>query len=248
MSQDGGSPWTKEARALWRAAPWRRKSIFPPPEEALEDGALCCSETLDCAMLLDAYYHGIFPWPFEEETILWASPPMRGILPLEEFHIRKSLLREWKKTPFSFRIDCCFLQVMQECAKAPRPDGPGTWITKKMIRAYHDFHRMGYAHSFEAFTQDGKLAGGLYGVVIGRVFCGESMFFKVSGASKHAFCFAAQELRKAGIVLVDTQMATPLLQSFGAREVPRGEYLALLEQLRGDQPTTLEGGAPPLKG
>ncbi len=247
MGQVGSYNWTVEERALWRAAPWRFQSVFPSPGEALEDGALCYSEGLDCAMLLDAYYHGIFPWPFEEETILWASPPMRGVLPLEEFHIRKSLLREWKKTPFAFRTDSCFLRVIQECAKAPRPDGPGTWITQKMIRAYHDFHKMGYAHSFEAFTPDGELAGGLYGVILGRVFCGESMFFKVSGASKHAFCYAAQQLQKAGIVLVDTQMVTSLSASFGAREVPREQYLARLEELRDDQPTTLEEDTPPLK-
>ena len=230
--------WTAERWArLMASPPWRKKSFFPAPETADEGGVLGFSQGLDCRMLVDAYYHGIFPWPFEEESVLWASPPRRGVLPLAEFHIPKSLKRELRKGAFQVKADTCFLEVMRGCAEAVRPDGEGTWITGKLLEAYGEFHRLGYAHSFEAFDQEGRLAGGLYGVVMGKVFCGESMFFRVSGASKAAFCAAVEWMAAAGIVLIDTQMVTNLTASFGAREISRGEYLLWLENLRGDAPT-----------
>ncbi len=226
-----------EWESLWRERPWRKESLFPSPEEADETGALCLSRGLDCRLLVDAYYHGIFPWPFQEESVLWASPPLRGVLPLAEFHIPKSLKRERKKSRFTVRVDTCFAEVMAGCAQAVRPEEEGTWITPMLQEAYLEFHRLGYAHSFEAFAPDGSLAGGLYGVLLGKIFCGESMFFRQSGASKIAFCVAAEQLQAIGVTLVDTQMVTNLTASFGAREIPRQEYLALLEQGRDDAPT-----------
>ncbi len=231
------SPSAAEWATLLEERPWREKSLFPSPERADEEGALCLSDGLDCRLLLDAYYHGIFPWPFEEESILWASPPLRGVLPLSEFHIPKTLKREWKKSPFTVRIDTCFPEVMAGCAQALRPGEEGTWITGMLQEAFLEFHRLGYAHSFEAFAPDGTLAGGLYGVLLGKIFCGESMFYRQSGASKIAFCVAVEQLRGHGVTLVDTQMVTNLTASFGAREIPRREYLALLEEWRDDSPT-----------
>ena len=212
-------------------------SIFPPPQRSDRDGILCFSKDLDCKMLIDAYYHGIFPWPYEEHSVLWAAPKMRGIIPIEQFHIPKSLQRELKKNVFKVTADTRFDDVIEACATAERPEGPGTWITSKLLRAYKEFHRMGFAHSFEAFNADGELVGGLYGVVIGKVFCGESMFFRESGASKTAFCKAVDAMKAVGIVLIDTQVVTNLTALFGAYEIPQREYQNLLESLRDDKPT-----------
>lgn len=214
---------------------WRQKerSVFPPAETAGEGGVLGYTDDLDCRILGDAYWNGIFPWPYETETVVWCSPPLRGVLPLDRFHLPRRLKRALKKMPFQFRIDTAFDRVIEECAAVPRPGEEGTWITPKIIAAYKKFHRLGFAHSFEAFDAEGNLAGGLYGVSIGRIFCGESMFYRQSGASKFAFVHAVAALRRAGVVLIDTQMVTPLTASFGAYEVTREKYLALLAEYRG---------------
>ena len=206
-----------------------KHSIFPDPRSAADD-AVAISRSLNCEMLRDAYANGIFPWPFEEESVLWASPRQRGILMLDEFHCPKSFQRELKKLPFIFRIDTAFDAVIRHCAAAERPEGEGTWITRQIIEAYCQLHRMKMAHSFEAFLPDGTLAGGLYGVPVGRIFCGESMFYKVSGASKFAFVKLAEVLKEHGFVMMDTQMVTNLTASFGAREVPCSEYFSLLDR------------------
>ena len=212
-------------------------SIFPPPETSDSDGFLCFSRDLDCEMLVDAYFHGIFPWPFEEHSVLWASPKTRGIIPIDTFHIPKTVLRELKKNKFTVMADTRFDDVIEACANAERPDGAGTWITHKLIRAYKEFHRLGYAHSFEAINANGELAGGLYGVVIGKIFCGESMFFRESGASKVAFCKAVESMKAAGIILIDTQVVTNMTAAFGAFEIPFEQYQTLLTELRDDKPT-----------
>ncbi len=213
------------------------QSNFPPPENSDRDGVLCFSRDLNCEMLIDAYCHGIFPWPYDEYAVLWAAPKMRGILPIDKFHIPKSLQRELKKNKFRVTADTRFDDVIEACAAVERPDGPGTWITSKLLRAYKEFHRMGYAHSFEALDADGELAGGLYGVVIGRIFCGESMFFRQSGASKIAFCKAVEAMKAVGITLIDTQMVTNLTAAFGAYEIPMEQYQMFLADLRDDKPT-----------
>ena len=208
-------------------------SIFPPPETSDSDGFLCFSRDLDCEMLVDAYFHGIFPWPFEEHSVLWASPKTRGIIPIDAFHIPKTVLRELKKNKFTVMADTRFDDVIEACANAERPDGAGTWITHKLIRAYKEFHRLGYAHSFEAINANGELAGGLYGVVIGKIFCGESMFYRVSGASKFALVQLAAFLKERGAALIDTQMVTNLTGAFGAREIPSARYMELLARYGG---------------
>ena len=211
------------------------QSMFPSPDQADENGIVACSRGITCEMLQDCYYHGIFPWPFGEEyqVIPWCAPLMRGVLMLDEFHIPASFQREMKKNRFTCRIDSCFEEVICACAAAVRPDSGGTWITQEVIRAYCEFHKMGYAHSFETFDAGGNLAGGLYGISCGRVFCGESMFYKVSGASKFAFVKMVETLKQHDVVLVDTQMVTNATRSFGAKEIPSAEYIKLLKQYRG---------------
>ena len=210
------------------------KSIFPPPESADEYGIVAYSRDISCAMLADAYYHGIFPWPFGEgeEYIPWSAPLMRGILMLDEFHIPKSFQRELKKLDFTCRIDTNFEAVISACASVERKDAQGTWITSQIIDAYCEFHQLGYAHSFETYDSSGNLIGGLYGVENGKIFCGESMFHYVSGASKFAFVSMVEFLKANGFSLVDTQMVTPVTQMFGAKEIPSAEYIELLKKLR----------------
>ena len=219
-----------------------KESIFPPPESADENGIVALSRNLNCAMLADAYHHGIFPWPFGEDVpyIPWASPEERGVLFCDELHIPRSLQRELKKNQFTFKVDSAFEEVIANCACAERPGQEETWITAEMIKVYTEFHHLNYAHSFEAYDSDGQLAGGLYGISIGRIFCGESMFYRVSGASKFAFVNMVQFLQKRGVVLIDTQMVTSATAAFGAKLISRSEYLKLLK-LYGGKPLDFRG-------
>ena len=205
------------------------ESIFPDPEtSADEEGVVGFSYDLNAAMLQDAYSHGIFPWPFDDEVIPWVSPPMRGVIPLEEFHIPKSFRRELRKCQFELRTDTAFAEVIRGCATQERPDG-GTWITPKIIRAYCELHEAGWAHSFETWNiVTGQLVGGLYGVSVGKIFSGESMFHRETGASKFALVGAAEELRRRGVTVLDTEMVTSTTALFGAREVPRAQFLQWL--------------------
>ena len=218
-------------------------SSFPPPESADRHGIVALSRSLNCEMLADAYQHGIFPWPFGEDAdyIPWTSPEQRGILFCDRLHIPKSLQRELKKNRFTFKVDTAFEEVITNCACAERPDQDGTWITQEVIKVYTEFHRLNYAHSFEAYDEDGTLAGGLYGISVGRIFCGESMFFRVSGASKFAFVKMVEFLKDRGVVLIDTQVVTNATAAFGAEFISRKEYLTLLEQY-GGEPLDFRGG------
>ena len=187
-------------------------------------------------MLIDAYQHGIFPWPFGEDVpyIPWASPAERGVLFCDQLHIPKSFQRELKKNLFTFKVDSAFEEVITNCARTERPDQEETWITTEMIKAYTGFHRLNYAHSFEAYDKNGQLAGGLYGISVGRIFCGESMFYRVSGASKFAFVKMVEFLQARGVVLIDTQMVTNATAAFGAKLISRSDYLKLLELYGGE--------------
>ena len=209
-------------------------SLFSPPRPVEEDpyGFVGWSYDLDCDMLEDAYRHGVFPWPEKEEEILWFSPPERGVVRIENFHIPHGTRRELKKKKWRLGIDTAFDAVIDACSAASRPGQEGTWITPKMCRAYKEFHRGGHAHSFETYNEEGILIGGLYGVHVGGVFCGESMFFKESCASKFALANMFHFLRELGVKLVDTQMVTPPLELFGAEEISRDEYWKLLDSLR----------------
>ena len=218
------------------------KSIFPDPETADENGIVAWSRHLNCDMLADAYRHGIFPWPLGNDVpyIPWASPAERGVLFCDKLHLPHGLKREMKKFRFEFKVDSAFREVITNCAQAARPGQDDSWITAEMIDSYTEFHRLGYAHSFECFDERGVLAGGLYGVSTGKIFCGESMFYRVSGASKFAFVKMVEFLKSLDVVLIDTQMVTNATAAFGAQLIPRREYLKLLK-LYGGEPLKFPG-------
>jgi leucyl/phenylalanyl-tRNA--protein transferase len=203
---------------------------FPPLSQALSqpNGLLAAGGELTPARLLDAYRRGIFPWFGDEDPILWWSPDPRTILFPKEFKISRTLRKTLRSNLYEVRADSAFEQVMQACA-APR-DGQGTWIHADMIAAYGELHRMGWAHSVETW-QDGELVGGLYGVSIGRIFYGESMFSRRSDASKVALAHLVAQLQRWDFGMIDCQMRTAHLVSLGAREVPRSEFSRRLQEL-----------------
>ena len=208
--------------------------VFPPVEDA-EDGLLAVGGDLSPERLILAYESGIFPWYGEDEPILWHSPDPRAVLRVNDLRVSTSLARTIRRAPFDLTLDTAFAAVIDACATAPRPGMPGTWITAEMREAYTDLHRRGLAHSAEAWRA-GRLVGGLYGVSLGRMFFGESMFRREPDASKVAFAALVRQLERWGIDLVDCQVQSEHLARLGAREWPRSAYLEALE--RGlDRPT-----------
>lgn len=203
--------------------------LFPDPEEADPDGLLAVGGDLSPQRLLNAYSDGIFPWYAEGSPILWWSTSPRLILVPEEFHLPRSLRRVLNKGTFTFSMDTQFEKVIRRCACCPRPDQEGTWIVEDMVEAYILLHKLGYAHSVEAW-RDGELAGGLYGVSLGSVFFGESMFYRVPNSSKAAFAVCVDQLRKWNFSLIDCQQTTSHLLRFGAREVQRYRFLAMVRE------------------
>ncbi len=204
---------------------------FPHPELALDEGILDLSDDLRVERLLEAYSFGIFPWPHPELPTVWYSPVDRGILDFSDFHIPRSLQKFMKRTPFKYTFNKRFTEVLEACALQPRPGQNGTWITNKLIRAYRDFHRAGYAHSLEVW-EGSELVGGLYGVYVAGVFCGESMFHRRTNASKCALVKLVEFLAANGQDWMDIQMVTPLLSTFGGRYIPRRDFLRRLEESR----------------
>ena len=218
--------------------PWLANDTpFPPVERALSapNGLLAAGGDLSVARLLAAYCNGIFPWFNPGEPILWWSPDPRMVLIPAEFRISRSLARTLRNSGHEVRCDTAFEQVMRGCA-APRAAHSGTWIGEDMIAAYCALHQLGYAHSVETWV-GGKLAGGLYGVSIGRMFYGESMFSSVSNASKIALAHLARQLERWQFGMIDCQMNTPHLATLGAREIPRREFIASLKELIHCAPT-----------
>ncbi|MBI9077955.1 MAG: leucyl/phenylalanyl-tRNA--protein transferase [Desulfatibacillum sp.] len=202
---------------------------FPDPSMARSDGLLAVGGDLSRERLLNAYCMGIFPWYSEGEPILWWSPNPRLILIPSRFRVASSLKKTLRQNRFTVTFDTAFRDVVAACANIRVEEGPGTWILPEMAEAYHQLHLMGFAHSVEAW-QDGELAGGLYGVSIGRGFFGESMFFKKSNASKVALAKLVEFLLAHDFDFIDCQMKTPHLMSLGAREVPRSVFLDMLHQ------------------
>lgn len=203
--------------------------IFPSPKLARRDGLLAVGGDLSIERLLLAYRMGIFPWFSEDEPIMWWSPDPRLVLFPSEIHISKSLKKTIKKQLFHVTVDRAFEKVITECATSRYDTDEGTWIVDDMIEAYCDLHRTGYAHSVEAW-QDGKLAGGLYGVSLGKCFFGESMFSRVTDASKVAFVKFVKYLAMRSFEFIDCQVTTSHLMRLGAREIPRDYFLCKLEQ------------------
>lgn len=202
--------------------------IFPPVSLAEPDGLLAVGGDLSVERLLLAYRSGIFPW-YEGEPILWWSPDPRFILLPEELLVSKSMKNVFNKNTFTFTTNTAFEEVISNCKRISRKDQESTWITDEVKEAYTEMHRQGFAHSAEAWL-DGKLAGGLYGIRMGNVFFGESMFSNTSNASKFAFIKYVQQLIVEGVVVIDCQVYTEHLESLGAKMIPRKKFVELLVQ------------------
>ena len=202
---------------------------FPPVHLAEHDGLLAMGGDLSAERLLLAYRSGIFPW-YEEEPILWWSPDPRFVLFPSELKINKSIKPLLKRNEFDFTINKAFKAVIVQCKKIDRPGQDGTWITDEVEKAYLKMHELGHAHSAEVW-KDGELVGGFYGIKLGKVFFGESMFSKVSNASRYAFIKYIEQLKQEGIELIDCQVYTEYLESFGARMIEGKEFTALLKEL-----------------
>ena len=208
-----------------------RADAFPPVEQALRDpnGLLCAGGDLSTARLLEAYRRGIFPWYSGDEPILWWSPDPRMVLFCDELKVSRSLAKSIRNKGFEVRFDFAFARVIKACSEPRKGDG-GTWLSPDMQAAYTTLHRLGHAHSVETW-QGGRLVGGLYGVAIGRMFYGESMFSRATDASKVALAALVGELREREFPLIDCQQNTPLLASLGAREIPRRQFLRRITAL-----------------
>jgi leucyl/phenylalanyl-tRNA--protein transferase len=200
---------------------------FPPPQLAREDGLLAVGGDLSASRLLLAYRMGIFPWFSEEDPLLWWSPDPRLVLFPQDLRAPRRLRRLLRSGRFSITVDTAFEEVITACARTRLAHDEPTWIDERMIHAYTRLHREGYAHSVEAW-QEGHLAGGLYGVSLGNCFFGESMFTRVSNASKAAFVTLVDWLQRQEFEIIDCQVTTAHLKSMGAVEIPRSWFLALL--------------------
>ena len=216
-------------RITW-LSPQDAPESFPPLEQALEEpaGLLAAGGDLSPERLIAAYRGGIFPWYSPGQPVLWWSPDPRAVLFPEEFHCTRSLAKTVRNGGFTFSVDRDFAGVIDGCA-APRAASPGTWITSEMRAAYLELHRLGCGHSVETW-RDGTLTGGLYGVRLGGVFFGESMFSRVRDASKAALAHLVALCRRNGIVAIDCQLPSKHLASLGARTIPRTQFRALLRE------------------
>ncbi|WP_281541489.1 leucyl/phenylalanyl-tRNA--protein transferase [Maribacter aestuarii] len=201
---------------------------FPPLDSANSEGLLAVGGDLCSERLLLAYQNGIFPWFNDDSLIMWWSPDPRMVLFPENIKISKSMRKVMRSGQFRITKNTCFAEVVQQCAAVSRREQDGTWITRDMASAYVELHRKGYAKSYEVWEND-NLVGGLYGVDLGHIFCGESMFSLSSNASKYAFIQLAKELRKKNYALIDCQLYTEHLASLGAEEIPRQEFIKILK-------------------
>jgi leucyl/phenylalanyl-tRNA---protein transferase len=201
---------------------------FPDVEEALPDGLLAAGGDLSTERILLACRNGIFPWFNDDDPPLWWSPDPRFVLFPDELKVSKSMRQLLKNNEFEFKVNTDFEAVIYNCRSVLRNGVSGTWITDEVAGSYTELHRMGVAHCAESWV-DGELVGGLYGVLMGKVFFGESMFSLRSNASKYAFICFVEQLREQGIALIDCQVYTDHLKSLGARSIPRQEFKQLLE-------------------
>ncbi len=205
---------------------------FPPVSEALPDGLLAVGGDLSTERLLLAYRSGIFPWYNDDEPPLWWSPDPRFVLYPDELKVSKSMRQVMKRGEFDFKVDSAFADVIKNCRHVERKDMDGTWISDDVEQAYTDLHKLGYAHSAETW-KDGKLVGGLYGILLGKMFFGESMFSTEANASKFAFMKWVEELKARGVVLIDCQVYTEHLESLGARMIPRRQFIEMIGKYGG---------------
>ncbi|MEZ5003478.1 MAG: leucyl/phenylalanyl-tRNA--protein transferase [Chitinophagales bacterium] len=216
-------------------------NLFPPVDHA-EKGIVAVGGDLSTDRLIAAYQSGIFPWYSDQEPIIWWAPDPRFILYPENIKVSKSMKQLLKKKAFEVTLDTSFEKVIHACAKQKRKDQPGTWITQEMEEAYLKLHGLGIAHSVEVWSNENAsrtLVGGLYGVSMGSVFFGESMFHVESNASKYGFITLVEQLIQRDFKLIDCQMETPHLKSLGATSIPRKQFMLLLEN--GLQAPTFKG-------
>ena len=204
---------------------------FPAVESATPDGLVAIGGDYRWQRILAAYVRGIFPWSNPRDPILWWSPDPRFVLYPDQLRIQKSMRSLLNRGAFRLSYDTAFERVIRACSDSPRGGEPvGTWISEALIRGYTDLHEQGFAHSVEAWDESGELVGGLYGVAIGRVFCGESMFAAAPNASKYAFIHLVRDLQARGYELIDCQMPTEHLARFGAEAISRREFVRTLER------------------
>ncbi len=225
-----GSPGPRRASRTLPVFSLPPEHLFPDPQLAREDGLLAVGGDLHPHRLLLAYSMGIFPWYSAGQPILWHSPDPRFVLEPQELKVQRSLRKVIRQRPFELRLDTAFEQVIDGCQGIHRPGQRGTWITSEMRDGYLELHRQGFAHSTEAWL-DGQLVGGLYGVSMGQVYFGESMFTTVSDASKVAFVTLVHQLQRWGCRLIDSQVYTAHVARFGGHEIPRADYLERLSRL-----------------
>jgi leucyl/phenylalanyl-tRNA---protein transferase len=220
--------------------PWLdAQTAFPPVDSALREpnGLLAAGGDLSSSRLVDAYRRGIYPWYSDGQPALWWSPDPRMVLFVDEFRMSRSLRKRVRHGDFDVRLDTAFRTVIQACARAPRGGQDGTWITPEMMRAYARMHDLGYAHSVEAW-RDGELVGGLYGLALGKVFFGESMFARATDASKVCLAALVASMQHRGMTMIDCQQETQHLASLGARPIPRREFVRRLSEM-------IDSSAPP---
>ena len=201
---------------------------FPDPSYAEKEGILAVGGDLSVERLVLAYANGIFPWPHRGAPLLWFSPDPRMVMLPGEFKVSGSLRQLIRSKKYTCTFDRDFPEVIRQCATVPRKGQNGTWITNDMVRAYLRMHREGYAHSAETWFE-GKLVGGLYGISLGKVFFGESMYHNMRDASKFAFYHLVEQLKAWDFELIDVQQDTEHMRSLGARTIPRDEFMAMLE-------------------
>ena len=206
--------------------------LFPPTNMALKEpnGLLAIGGDLSVERLIKAYKSGVFPWYSNGEPILWWTPNPRSVIYVEQYHPSKSLKKLLKKNIYKFKHNTAFTQVILSCANIPRNEQDGTWITDEMVLAYEQLHQQGYAHSFECWL-DNKLVGGLYGIIIDKVFFGESMFSTLANTSKLAFNYSVNYCKEIGIELIDCQVESNHMNSLGAVNISREEFESLLTSL-----------------
>ncbi len=207
----------------------KEQFVFPSVETSSPEGIVAMGGNLSPGMLLSAYRQGIFPWYEEKEPILWWSPDPRMVLFPEKLHVSRSMLRTFKRNYFTYSVDQDFETVMRSCGKIKRAGQHSTWITEEMIEAYSLLHRMGYAHSVEV-RQEEKLVGGLYGLSLGSLFFGESMFSAVPNASKAGYILLVKALVRKQFLLIDCQVYTRHLSTLGAEDISRKVYMDFLKK------------------
>ena len=218
------------------------RTRFPDPREADDDGLVCYGGDLEVDTLLEAYGNGIFPWPQKGLPMLWFSPDERGVLDFAEMHWPRRFLRELRQPGFEVTFNQAFDQVIRACSAVPRSHETGTWILPPMVAAYTEMHARGFAHSVECWSlADGarELVGGLYGVYIGGVFSGESMFFKASNASKRCLHALTSRLAASGVTWMDIQMVTPVLETLGGKYIDREDFLSRLDVAHQREPARI---------